>query len=127
MSTENITRGYIVRYMVPFHLQHSFKRHIATLGIASNADHSLIGSLFVVSGNQQEHQKLEKFLKDCRNEMRTLYISNRNVDKVLQEAEMWGLKVYTGKRGILFTRATVTADTLVLDRFENCLNASAIF
>lgn len=115
-----------IRYVVPIHLHRPFKKYLDGIGASSHQDTFLAVTLFTVFGEPAHHQKLQAFLKDCNKEKRSLIISNRKAEQAIREVEMWGLKLEIVKRGLLFTKGTVTGETKILDRLEQFLRTESI-
>lgn len=116
----------IARYIVPIHLHLVFKNYLANIGAPNRHDPYLWVAVFTVSGTSDRHQKFQQFLEALRRERRVLLIRNSRVEKVREEVALWGLSLETEKKGMIFTRATVTGETQILDRLEKFLATASI-
>jgi hypothetical protein len=122
MSTENVTTGYVARYIVPIHLQSMFKEYLRISGAPHRQDYFIACAIFTVSGSAGRHREFQKFLQDCTREKRTLFITNFKLDASLEEMRLWGLFPLVEKKGLIFTRISIIAETKVLDRLERYLS-----
>lgn len=116
----------VVRYVVPIHLRTVFKGYIHNVEATFHQSNFVMVSLFTVFGTPEKHQKLRRFLQECQKERRLLLISNRKMEAATKEVEMWGLNLEVVKRGLLYTKATVTGDTKILDRLERLMRTESI-
>lgn len=122
MSTENTATGYIMRYTIPLYLQSLFKDYLKIRQVPHQNVYFVTSALFIVMGTTAQHREYQNFLHECTRERRILYITSFKLDKTLEEAKLWGLSPLVEKKGLVFSRVSITAETIVLDRLEKFLS-----
>lgn len=126
MFFESTMTGQTTRYLVPTYLNTVIKLQILSLGMRYQHSAFLAISVFLVAGSTEQQRQLQEFMKACRTERRTLFVTRWNLSKVSTEVEMWGLNLVIARRGILFARTTIVGETVVLDRLERYLRSKSM-